>query len=89
MKITTNNGKMFEVQFAEASIIEPNRMIIELVDERPFAEIAADFDGLETITKSDDDMLEEVKVYEGFSRLYSIQRAVGAKTTLLMLDRIK
>lgn len=53
MQLTTNTDKTFEVYFAERTRIS-DQVIIEMHDERPLPEIAADFYGLESLTVTDE-----------------------------------
>lgn len=87
MKITTSREKTFDIQFIGALLRNGNRLMIELKDERPVCEIAADFDGLETITKTDALKPGVKEVFEGFTQLVGIQRNKGNGTVLLTLEK--
>ncbi len=87
MKITTSKGKTFDIRFIGATLRGGNRMMIELKDARPICEIAADFDGLNTITKTDDISPNEKTVYEGFTQLVGIHLNKENGTVLLTLEK--
>lgn len=75
MKIKTSKGKTFDVDFVCSPLSNPERIIIEMQNSRPFSEIASDFDGLESIREEDAERNPSVyKMYEGFSRLVEIHR---------------
>ena len=61
--------------------------MIELADSRTLAKIAADFDGLTTITKTDSTRPNVTETYEGFSNLIAIQQNTAAGTVRLTLER--
>lgn len=87
MQITTSKGKTFDIQFIGALLRNGNRLMIELKDERPVPEIAADFDGLETITKTDALKPGVKEIFEGFAHLVGIQKNKGNGTVLLTLEK--
>jgi hypothetical protein len=78
MEIKTSKGHTYEVRFIGAMLRNGKRMLMEMVDDRPLAEIAADFDGLKTITKTDSTRPNVKEVYEGFTRLVGINRDTGS-----------
>lgn len=87
MQITTSKEKTFDIQFIGALLRNSNRAMIELKDDRPINEIAADFDGLTTITKTDALKPSVKEVFEGFTQLVGIQRNEGNGTVLLTLEK--
>lgn len=87
MRIQTDRGKTFEVKWCFQLSRNPNALNIEYRDERPFAEIAADFDGVNTITKVDDTKPEKEKPYTGFTKLTGINRLDKKGTVRLTLER--
>lgn len=88
MKIKTSRGNTFEVVFIGAMLRNGNRLLMEMVDDRAFSDIAADFDGLETITKTNAELPDVNEVYEGFTRLVSITRDTGRSGVVrLTLER--
>ena len=87
MRIETSRGKTFDAEFICLPLRDRSKAIIELNDARSFAEIAADFDGLDWLKKIDDDRNGSVyEVFEGFNRLIGIQRDLtddGVRVTLM------
>ncbi len=74
MQITTSRGKTFDVRFISTLIRIRKKLTIEIEDVRPLAEIAADFDGLETIEKTETERDGVKTIYEGFTHLVSVTR---------------
>lgn len=87
MKIKTPAGKEFEIQIICNALRNPNRVMIVLEDDRPLPEIAADFDGLETFTKTDAYKPGVNEVYEGYSSLVGVSRNTADGTVRLMLEK--
>lgn len=87
MQIKTNRGKTFDALFAGAILRNGNRMMIELKDDRAFSEIAADFDGLDTITRTEEARPGVSEVYEGFSRLIGIALNEQTGTVRITLSK--
>ena len=87
MTITTNTGKTFDVTFVGEMLMNERRLLIEYSDVRPLSAIASDFDGLETITKSDIDRPCNDEIYNGFNRLVEVHRNTAAGTVRLTLER--
>lgn len=80
MQIKTSKGKTYEANFAFAPTTDGNCMV-EIVDKRPIAEIAAEFDGVGKITREDAD--EGKAEYEGYTVLTSVVRNVQRGTVLI------
>lgn len=74
MKITTSKGKTFEINFIWPMNRDGGRLMIELADDRPMAQIAQDFDGIETIEKTDEKKPGVKEVYEGYTSLVMMSR---------------
>lgn len=87
MKIMTNDGKCFDIIFIGTLLRDGRRVVIELTDDRALSEIAADFEGVETITKTDSARPSVKEVYEGFTQLVDIRRNTAAGTVRLTLER--
>lgn len=87
MKIKTPAGKEFKIDIICNALRNPNRVMIVLKDDRPLAEIAADFDGLKTITKTDENKPGVKEVYEGYSSLVGVSRNTADGTVRLMLEK--
>ena len=87
MQITTSKGKTFDIQFIGSPLRNSNRLMIELEDARLISEIAGDFEGLDTITKTDSIKPNEKHIYEGFTKLKGIQENQEAGTVRLKLEK--
>lgn len=90
MQITTSKDKTFEVEFMGLLLRDGSRVMIELADSRTLVEIAADFDGLESIKLEKDVSKTKGKVYEmyeGFTQLVNIQRNKAAGTVRITLEK--
>ena len=87
MQITLSNGKKFDIRFIGTLMRDGNRVVIELEDGRALSKIAANFEGVDTITKTDDNAPNVKEVYEGYSKLVGIQRNKAAETVRLTLEK--
>jgi hypothetical protein len=87
MKIKTPAGKEFEIQIICNALRNMNRVMIVLEDDRQLPEIAADFDGLETFTKTDENKPGVEEVYKGYSNLVGVSRNTADGTVRLMLEK--
>ena len=87
MKIKTPAGKEFEIKIICNDLRDPDKVMIVLEDDRPLPEIAADFDGLETFTKTDEKKKGVNEVYEGYSKLVGATLHEADGTARLMLKR--
>ena len=84
MTITTNTGKTFDVNWAWPPR-NTNKLMIEMKDTRPIQEIAADFDGLESISRESE--TEGNAVYTGYGTLVGVIRDTMKGTVQLTLER--
>lgn len=87
MKITTSTGKTFDILFISSGVYMGGRAMIELADERALSEVASDFEGVDTITKTDELLPGVSEVYSGYTRLISVQRNAETGTVRLMLEK--
>ena len=87
MKITLSNGKKFDIRHIGTMLRDGNRVVIELEDGRAFSKIAANFEGVDTITKTDDNNPNVKEVFEGYSKLVGIQRNKAAGTVRITLEK--
>ena len=87
MKIALSNGKSFDIIHIGALLRNGNQIVIELEDERALSKIAANFEGVETITKTDENRPNVNEVYEGFTQLVSIHMNRSAGTVRLTLEK--
>ena len=74
MKITTSKGKTFDIRYIGSPLRDGDCLMIELNDNRLYSASAFDFEGLNTITMTDDDLPNEKRIYEGFTQLDGMQR---------------
>lgn len=84
MTIETSKGKTYAVKWIFALSHNANQILIEYADDRPLAEIAAEFDGLETITKTDTSRPGVKEVYEGFTQLAGVQRMAAGSVRVTL-----
>ena len=82
MKITTNRGQAFDVNWAWAM---DGVLRIELPDTRPIGDIAEDFDGLVRIERKSEE--EGDDTYIGYDVLTGVTRNRGKGTALLTLEK--
>ncbi len=74
MTITTDSGKTFDINWIGATNRFGNKLMIEMVDDRALSQIAADFEGVGTITKTDSKKPDVEEVYKGFSKLVGMSK---------------
>lgn len=72
MKTTTSKGKTFEASPALVSVRDKSRLMLDVMDERPLSQVAADFEGLETLTQRDTQDVEHV--YRGYTEVAAASR---------------
>ena len=87
MKITLSDGKAFDIRFIGALLRNSNQVVIELEDGRALSKIAANFEGVKTITKTDSGNPNIKEVYEGYTQLVSIHMNRAAGTVRLTLEK--
>ena len=87
MKITTNSGKTFDINWIGATNRFGSKLMIELKDDRAFSEIAADFDGVDVFTKEDEKYPGVTMTYEGYSALVSMTRENADGVVRITLER--
>lgn len=89
MKIETSKGKTFDIEFICSPLRDGSKVIIEMEDARALAEIAADFDGLESVKKTVSGRNDKAvyEMYEGFSKLVGIQRDTASGSVRLTLEK--
>ena len=86
MTITTDKGKTFDVSFAWGPVRwnGEQRLMIELEkDARALSEICADFDGVQTFERKDED--EGDMTFSGYTDLVSASRDRSRGTVALAL----
>lgn len=72
MTITTSRGKTFPAEWAWGPVGPQEQLMLQIRDERPLSEIAADFEGCDRIHRQSD--LEGDLDFEGYTALRAIQR---------------
>lgn len=86
MTIKTDKGKTFDVNYAwgPVRLNAEKRLMIELAeDTRPLSDICADFDGVQTFERKDED--EGDMTFEGYTDLVSASRDRSRGTVTLAL----
>lgn len=74
MTVKTSRGKTFEINWAWCRNLRGDQMMIELKDDRPMAEIALDFDGVETFEIQNEKNPNVKEVYTGYTRMVIMSR---------------
>lgn len=87
MRIETSAGKAFPILAMCEALRNPNQVLIELEDDRPLTKIIPDFDGLASIRRYHSEKSTVYEMYEGFTRLVSIQRNTETGRVRLMLEK--
>ena len=85
MTINNFRGKTFEIQWAWAPVGFDGDMMVQLRDERPLAQIAADFEGCDFFLRESPE--EGDMEFEGFTRLRCIQRTPDGSVRVLLMRR--
>lgn len=85
MKTTTSKGKTFDASTAFVLARDSNRLMMDVMDERALSEIAADFEGVETLTQVD--ALHVEHVYHGYTVLAAISRNKSDGSVRLTLKK--
>lgn len=67
------NGVSREVDFISTMGVS-RQVVIELTDERPLSQIAAEFENVKTIRRTNNLRDDVVTLYEGFSEMIDIRR---------------
>lgn len=85
MQITTSAGKQIDVLWCWGPLRDADEVMLCLMDDRPISEIAADFDGLEQIVRTDE--IEKEMTFTGYSRLRMISRERGKSKVTIALEK--
>lgn len=85
MTIRTSSGKTLEINYIWPD--SNGRVMIELKDDRPLAEIAADFEGVKTLTKTDAKKPGIEEVYTGYTNLIAVSRDNYEGVTRLIIKK--
>lgn len=79
-------GKSYEVEFI-GTVGTSGQIVIELVDERNLSDIAADFEGIAKISRTDTQRPEIVTTYTGYTELIEIRRNQSNENVRLTLKK--
>lgn len=85
MQIKTSKGNEYEVIWAGKSLSTPDQCIVQMQDDRRLPEIAAEFDGLETMEASGMPGQADQKLL-GYTSLVNIARQ-GNGAVLIVIRR--
>ena len=80
-------GKSYEIEFISTAAYAGNQIVIELMDDQPLSQIAADFEGRETITRTDTIRPEITTTYSGYTELIDIRRNQANGSVRLTLKK--
>lgn len=72
MKLTTSKGKTYTVVYADGPTRMTGNVMIRMEDARPLLEIGAEFDRLEHLNVTDDNVPE--KDWTGYTQLAALRR---------------
>jgi hypothetical protein len=82
-----SNGKAFDINWMGATNRFGNKLMIELVDNRALSKIAANFEGVDTITKTDSKKPNVKEVYEGYTKLVGMSKENAEGVIRLTLEK--
>ena len=85
MKVTTNRGKAFDVLWCWGPLRDADEVMLCMMDARPLPEIAADFDGLDSLTRTAEN--EKDMNFSGYSRVRHISRKRGTEEVTITLEK--
>lgn len=80
------NGKTPEIELMGV-LRGGEQLLIAVYDERPLSAIAAEFEGCSVLTKQNKSRPNVKEVYEGYTRLVSIQRYAPGDMVRITLAR--
>lgn len=84
--ITTNNGKTLEIKWVLGPIAN-GQIIVDLDGDYAISEIAPDFENQTTFRVNDDAEKGKYNMYEGYTKLVSVDRKNFKGVTRLMLEK--
>lgn len=87
MTITTSKGKTLDVNWIWGPLRGTNQVMIDFADARKIGEIAQDFEGCETIEKTDAKREGVKEVYAGYTELVSVIRERASGTVRVTLEK--
>lgn len=80
-------GMTYEIDFITSLSNEKSQIIIEFDDSRLLSEIAADFEGRETIIRKTNNQPEISTTYSGFTELIDIRRNQANQSVRITLKK--
>lgn len=86
MKMITE-GRETEIRVITQHLRSKNKILIELDDDRPLAQIAAEMDGLASFKIVRGDAAGVYEMYEGYDSLISIQKTETGRVRLTLERR--
>lgn len=87
VKLDLGDGVVREIEFINSLAMTGKQVMIELYNDRPLSQIAADFEGREKMTRKDDIRPDVETVYSGFTRLTAIQRSGATGSVRITLEK--
>lgn len=84
MKLTTSKGLTYDVEWVDGPTITSGAVILHMQDDRRLPEIAAEFDGLESLKRESE--TQGNKEWTGFTALQRISRVDGAVQIALVKE---
>lgn len=82
MKLKTSKGNEYDVAFVDGPSIVSGRVILEMADPRRLPKIAAEFDGLTHLERTDAN--QGNKRWEGYTELAAITRQPSGSVLILL-----
>lgn len=82
MTITTNRNQTYTVDWIDSLLTDPKKLLMQMEDARPIAQIVPDFDGLTRIDRVSETQGD--KTYEGYTSLTGISRKNDGKILITM-----
>lgn len=80
MRLKTSKGNEYDVAFVDGPTIISGRVILEMADPRRLPEIAAEFDGIARLERTDENQGD--KSWEGYTELAAITRQPGGSVLI-------
>lgn len=87
MEITLSTGKRFDVNYIWGPMRGTDQIMIDMPEARGVAEVAADFEGVASITKTDPRRPGVTETYAGYSEIASIVRERATGTVRITLEK--
>lgn len=85
--LDVGDGIQREIEFMNVPAMAGRTVMIELYDERPLSQIAAEFEGRDTLVRRDSVMAGVETVYSGYTSLTAIRRNETSRAVLITLAK--